>query len=193
MRSKHAKYNTRNPISGFLVRNFRRDIAKIISNLEFNSILDIGCGEGFLLSSMAPYIKGKRCCAIDIDENEVRDASHNLPFCELKQGSAYEIPYENGSFELVMCTEVLEHLEKPDLALKEIFRVSSKFVLLSVPDEPLWRILNLARLAYPDSWGNTPGHINHWSSAGFCRFTGSEFQLIKVIKPLPWIVILAGK
>lgn len=191
--SKHDKYKTNNFISNYLVRNFFKEIRKLVGNIEFNSVLDIGCGEGMLFLNIATYINNKKCCAIDFDINEINDASKNLPFCEVKFASAYQIPYENREFELVTCTEVLEHLEEPAKALEEIYRVTDKYVLLSVPREPLWRLLNIARLSYLKEFGNTPGHINHWSFRQFKKFIENYFEVIDVSKSIPWSIIIAKK
>lgn len=191
--SKHAKYYTKNPISNYLIKLFFKTLKEFIWDLEFNSILDVGCGEGMLLRSLSDYINDKSCCAIDIDENEVRDASKYLPFCSVKVGSVYEIPFNNNSFELVTCTEVFEHLVDPYKALLEIERVSSKYILLSVPNEPIWRILNILRLSYIKEFGNTPGHLNHWKPNEFKYFVEKKFEIVKMQNPLPWTIILATK
>ena len=191
--SKHAKYNTNNFVSNYLVRTFFKKINKLVEDIEFNSVLDIGCGEGILFLNMSKYLNNKKCCAIDFDTNEINDAAKNLPFCEVKLGTVYKIPYENKTFELVTCTEVLEHLEEPAKALEEIYRVTGKYVLLSVPREPLWRLLNLARMSYLKEFGNTPGHINHWSFKQFKKLVENHFEVMVVSKPIPWSIIIAKK
>jgi ubiquinone/menaquinone biosynthesis C-methylase UbiE len=192
--SKHAKYSSNNPVSNFLVKNFLKRINTIIRELDFNSILDVGCGEGMLMSSLSDYlIDKKKCCAIDFDEKEVTDAKKNLPFCEVQIGSIYEIPFENNSFELVTCTEVMEHLENPVTALEELYRVTIKYALISVPREPLWRVLNLARFSYIKDLGNTPGHLNHWSGKKFYEFISTKFNVIDIFHPTPWSVVIAKK
>lgn len=193
IKSKHAKYLTGNPISKYLVGNFFNRVNVVIRGMEFNSIVDIGCGEGLLLSTLKDFIKKKKCFAIDLDETEVKDATVNLPFCSVRVGSAEEIPLDDNSFDFVTCTEVLEHCNNPYKALSEIHRVSKKFVLLSVPREPIWRILNLIRFSYIKDFGNTPGHLNHWSSRSFEKFVSSKFKIIKVSHSLPWTIILAEK
>lgn len=191
--SKHFKYSTGNKISQFLVNGFYRSIHKELKEVNFNSLIDLGCGEGMLLHSLTDIIQKKHCCAIDFNEDEVKDATINLPFCNVKQASIYNVPFESEIFDLVICTEVLEHLETPELALEEIYRLSNKYILVSVPREPIWRLLNICRFSYIKSFGNTPGHLNHWSTSSFKRFISKKFKIISVSKPLPWTIILAEK
>ncbi|MFO7790820.1 MAG: class I SAM-dependent methyltransferase [Bacteroidales bacterium] len=191
--SKHAKYHTKNTISKILVDNFYKQIHHVLNKIDFNSLIDLGCGEGLLLTSLTEQIKNKQCYAIDYDKNEVKDAKANLPNCEVKHASIYDVPFKNESFDLVICTEVLEHLEEPDEALKEIYRLSNKYILLSVPREPVWRILNIFRFSYLSALGNTPGHLNHWSSKRFKKWVSEKFNVICILKPLPWTIILAEK
>jgi ubiquinone/menaquinone biosynthesis C-methylase UbiE len=124
----------------------------------------LGAERDFLCCIYTILSKGKvdTRCAIDIDENEVNDAKNSLPFCDVKVGSIYQIPYSDNDFNLVTCTEGLEHLEKPYEALEELYRVTNRYVVLSVLNEPIWRILNLSGFTYIRNLGNTPGHINHW-------------------------------
>ncbi|MCF8070732.1 MAG: class I SAM-dependent methyltransferase [Desulfobacterales bacterium] len=190
--SKHYKYNTNNPISNYLVSKFYQKISQLTKEINFTSLVDVGCGEGVLLKYLSRDISKKLCCAIDYDLNETKDAIMNLHFCNVMRASIYEMPFDNNSFDLVICTEVLEHLENPDKAIEEIYRICNQYVLLSVPREPIWRLSNLARFSYLSDFGNTPGHINHWSGREFRRFVKKKFSLIKVSQPLPWTVILAS-
>lgn len=191
--SKHAKYNTANPVSRALVGHFYRTIAHVVANVAFDSVVDVGCGEGLLLRSLEPQLRGVACHALDADATEVADATANLPFCDVQVGTAYDIPMEDHSVDLVICTEVLEHLETPHRALDEFARVSNRYVLLSVPREPVWRMLNMARGAYWSDLGNTPGHLNHWSARGFRRFVSTRFHIAQRFSPLPWTVVLCER
>ena len=55
----------------------------------------------------------------------------------------------------------------PEHTVAEMARVALRHLLVSVPREPLWRGLNMARGAYLKDLGNTPGHLNHWSKRSF--------------------------
>jgi len=191
--SKHAKYYTGNPISATLVKNFFKRISELYSSIEVESVFDGGCGEGFVLHTLNQVRPIKTCGAIDLDRIEVEDASRNLPFCDVKQGSLYDIPFENNQFDLVICSEVLEHLVEPEKGLKELHRICIKYAILSVPREPIWRIMNMARFKYWNHLGNTPGHLNHWSRPAFITFVEQYFIILEVKSPLPWTMLLAEK
>ena len=189
-RSKHAKYASTNPVSRVLVGGFYRTIDQMVAGIEFDSVVDVGCGEGLLLRSLESRLSGVVCHALDADPAEAEDAAANLPFCNVRVGSAYDMPMEDNSVDLVICTEVLEHLAEPRRALEEFARVSRRYVLMSVPREPIWRMLNMARGAYWSGWGNTPDHLNHWSSRGFRRFVSTRFDVVQVLAPFPWTLVL---
>lgn len=186
---KQAKYATRNPLSRHLVGRFLETIDSLVTRADPASVLDVGCGEGMVLEHLQRRLEGRDCAAIDLDPVRVAHAARNLSWCRVGVGSAYEIPYDANRFELVMCCEVLEHLERPHDALAELARVSSKFVILSVPREPIWRMLNLARGAYWSQWGNTPGHLNHWSARSFESFAASKARVLERRNSLPWTAV----
>ena len=112
----------------------------------------------------------------------------------IKQGSVYELPYKDNSFDLVICTEVLEHLEEPAKALKEILRVSKKYLIISVPNEPLFMVSNFLRGKNLSRLGNDMGHINHWNPFSLKEFlTQNKIKVKKTNLPFPWIIILGEK
>ena len=95
---------------------------------------------------------------------------------------------------MVICTEVLEHLENPELALMELKRVSKKYILLSVPNEPFFMLANLLRGKNISRWGNDIEHINHWSFWSFQSFIKSKgVNIAKKFFPFPWTIVLVLK
>jgi hypothetical protein len=59
-----------------------------------------------------------------------------------------------------------------------------------VPREPIWRLLNMMRGKYIGSLGNTPGHLQHWSTSEFRKFVAPVFNVVEVRTPLPWTILL---
>ena len=74
--------------------------------------------------------------------------------------------------------------------LDEMSRVASRKILVSVPREPIWRILNMARGAYIKDLGNTPGHLNHWSKRSFVQMLKGYGRVDAVLTPFPWTMVL---
>ena len=86
--------------------------------------------------------------------------------------------------------EVLEHVPEPEATLAEMARVARGHLLVSVPREPLWRGLNMARGAYWRDLGNTPGHVNHWSKRGFVSLLSRYGTVEEARSPFPWTMLL---
>lgn len=189
-RSKHAKYASGNPVNRFLVGRLFGTFESLVRPLDIGSAVDVGCGEGLLMRHLEPVLRDDLAVAVDHDPVEARDARRNIPYGTVMVGDAYLLPFETDGFDLVISSEMLEHVERPAEALAELARVARRWVLLSVPREPIWRTLNVARGAYLGDLGNTPGHINHWSSRGFARLVSRHMEIVERRAPLPWTVLL---
>ena len=107
-----------------------------------------------------------------------------------QQGSVYDLTAVSDRTSLVVCCEVLEHLEEPERALEAISRVAADKVILSVPREPLWRALNMARGKYLAEFGNTPGHLQHWSQKSFLEMISRHIEVEELRAPIPWTMVL---
>jgi 2-polyprenyl-3-methyl-5-hydroxy-6-metoxy-1,4-benzoquinol methylase len=190
----YNKYDSSNPIARLLVSNFLASFDQLVARTGARDVVEVGCGEGRLSVRMAQ--KGIRVHGIDVARSCIEKTLENArSFGVVIKATQVDIRNfkEVKPAELVVCCEVLEHLEQPDEALEAISKLSSNWVLLSVPNEPVWRILNLARGAYWGALGNTPGHVQHWTRRGFCKFVKSRFEVCEIVTPLPWTMILARK
>lgn len=187
------KYLKSNFLIKKLVGNFYDCVGEILDGIEVKTALEIGCGPGFSTQYLKGYLRNIRFEASELSEDLAVEARKRNPGIKIRQESIYELQRQDNSFDLVIALEVLEHLDKPESALKELCRVASKYILVSVPDEPLWRILNILRLKYLKNFGNTPGHLRHWSKNQFIKFIGSHFKAEKIKTSLPWIIILGKK
>lgn len=189
----YDKYHTRNPLARALMQGFLRAFAELVEQAgPVGSALEIGCGEGEL--SMRLARSGWQVRGCDIADEAVHEARRR------SAAAGLSIPFETRDIaecrdvypqhDLVVCCEVMEHLEDPATALDILARLSRRHVLVSVPREPLWRALNMARGRYLGSLGNTPGHIQHWSRRRFIELLNTRFQVEQVRTPLPWTMAL---
>lgn len=161
------------------------------------SAIELGCGEGYStqrLKKMLP--KNSSLMASEYVDSLVPKAKELNPGVEVIQESVYELKHKDKTFDVIFLLEVLEHLDYPDVALKEIRRVlkDDGVLILGVPREPLWRILNMLRGKYLKDFGNTVGHLNHWSASSLERYVNEHFGNVKIRKnPIPWTLVLAKK
>ena len=191
-RTKYVKTNviTRRLLAGFF--SGIGDLLKQPGLESVRSAMEVGCGEGFSTQKLRDLLP--RDCALrasDVEQRLVDEARQNNPGLLIERESIYELPHPDGAFDVVFVLEVLEHLDDPARALAEVCRVSNKWVIASVPRDPIWRVLNLARLKYITALGNTPGHINHWSASGFQQFVERRAPVRARRTPLPWTMVLA--
>ena len=191
------KYQSSNPIINSMMANFLRDFNYLLSKTNPKKIIELGAGEGYLSRLIALKFPNGHIVTSDVNESELKFRKLNLK--DLKNVShktvdAQDIKYPDNTFDLVICSEVLEHIPDPVKAINEIYRITSKFALLSVPNEPIFHLLNIPRLKYLKTFGNCPGHINHWSKDSFISFiSNAGFKIKKLRKPFPWIMLLVEK
>jgi len=141
--------------------------------------------------------EGKRVRGTDFSNAVIRIAQNNAIELGLtpklfEQRSIYELTAEQDSAELVVCCEVLEHLEQPADALNILTSIVEKYAIFSVPREPLWSVLNMARGKYLSDLGNTPGHVQRWSKGEFIKLVSRYFEVREVRTPMPWTMLLAA-
>lgn len=162
--TNYSKHTNSSPIQQFLLRQFNKKLIDCVRKTNPNTILDAGCGEGFTMNLLSEAGIHASMTGIDFSDTAISIAQKISPNLNIKKASIYLLPYRNASFDLIICSEVLEHLEDPDTALSEIIRVSKKYILVSVPNEPYFQCANFFRGKYFQSFGNHPEHINDWSS-----------------------------
>jgi SAM-dependent methyltransferase len=187
----YDKYETKNPVARKLVARFLKELDTQVRWSAATSVLDVGCGEGIGTVRMAEVLPEAHVVGLDVPApgllEEWQKRSAGRP--EFVAGSAYELPFEDDTFDLVAAIEVFEHLERPARALEEMARVSRLGLLLSVPWEPVWRGVNMAAGRYLKSYGNTPGHINHWTRRDFVALVGTVGDVVAVRRPFPWTMV----
>jgi SAM-dependent methyltransferase len=188
----YDKYGTANPIARRLVAGFMSDLDELVERSGAREAHEVGCGEGELAIRLARgglRMRGSDAFPAVLIEAHERAQAGGVEI-EFEACPIEELDPAGDAAELVVCCEVLEHLEDPRHALEVLARLARPWLIASVPREPLWRALNLARLSYVGELGNTPGHLNHWSKSGFERFLGERFEVVEVRSPIPWTMSL---
>jgi ubiquinone/menaquinone biosynthesis C-methylase UbiE len=188
----YDKYGTRNPISRALVTRFMRDLERALPSdgATPNRVLEVGVGEGEISDRLRAHYPGADLVGFDLHDDAL-EAQWRARGQRNVVADAIASPFGAQTFDLVLAVEVLEHVDDPRRALAEIARVACADVVLSVPREPLWRALNLARGSYVKHFGNTPGHVQHWSKRQFVDVVGQHFDVVHVAAPLPWTIVRA--
>jgi 2-polyprenyl-3-methyl-5-hydroxy-6-metoxy-1,4-benzoquinol methylase len=188
------KYGSENEVVRRLMARFRRDLDELWRRAEPGSVLDVGCGEGVLTHEWAGRLGDRRIVGIDLQDTELQAEwrSRARPNLEYRVEEATALSFADDEFDLATAIEVLEHVPDPEATLSEMARVARRHLLVSVPREPLWRTLNMARGAYLGALGNTPGHVNHWSKRGFVALLSRHGRVLEVRTPLPWTMVLVG-
>jgi ubiquinone/menaquinone biosynthesis C-methylase UbiE len=186
------EYESENFITRFLLNNLFKNIGRIKPLLPPDAkLLEAGCGLGISSLRIHSMLPDYEMEVSDFDEIFIREMRANKFPLKVTHESVLDLQRTDASFDCVFLLEVLEHIDDYEKALSELFRVSKKYVVISVPNEPLWRILNMARGKYLKDFGNTPGHINHWSAFSLIK-TISNYGIVRNIQyPLPWLVVFA--
>ncbi len=191
----YDKYNTHNPVARALMDGFMKSFDELVelSGAPATSF-EVGCGEGELSIRLARC--GMRAVGMDIaaeaiDEarKRIQAAGVNVP---VSVGSIYELDAAANRSDLVVCCEVLEHLEDVEAAIDVLHALTGKRLIASVPREPIWRAMNMVRGKYWTDLGNTPGHVQHWSTARFLDVLRRRFNVVEFRTPLPWTMALCA-
>lgn len=184
------KYRVEHPIERRLVGGFLRALDALLPAVAPARVLEVGAGEGEISARVRERFPESLVVSIDLHDDvlgkEWRERDAVGAFADIRR-----LPFPDDTFDLVLAIEVLEHVPGPERALAEIRRVGRDAVVLSVPREPIWRAANLLRGRYVRAFGNTPGHLNHWSTRGFRSFVAGTFEVGATRTPFPWTILSA--
>ena len=186
----YDKYGSTNPVVRRLMATFQRTLGELFERVDPESVLDVGCGEAILTHQWATARPHMRVVGFDLEDPQIQAeweqrTCANLEYRILRAQEAF--PFADGEFALATAIEVLEHVPDPEHTVAEMARCArGGHLLVSVPREPLWRGLNMARGAYLKDLGNTPGHINHWSKRSFVGLLSRYGTVVDARSPPRW-------
>lgn len=186
----YDKYSSRHPVERALMDRFLAALDGAVAGLSPASIVEVGMGEGEVAGRMRRRFPAATLAGVDLFSPDLAEIWRRRELSGVV-ADARRLPFRDGCADLVLAIEVLEHIDDPGSALAEMARVGRGRVVLSVPLEPLWRMGNLLRRRYVREWGNTPGHVNHFSRRGFVALVARHLEVVKVYSPLPWTLVVA--
>ena len=188
------KYTARNPAIRWLTGRWVANLDHLLAQIAAHDgagvrALEVGCGEGVIADRLQQ--RWDEVVALDLPDAGLRADWRGVPGPRFLHADAHHLPFADNRFEVVVAAEVLEHLPDPDRGLQELARVGRRHLVLSVPQEPIFRGCNLFAGRYLGDFGNTPGHLNHWTRRGFTRFVAGVAEVHQVTSPFPWTTIWA--
>jgi SAM-dependent methyltransferase len=190
-RQKHLNSN---PLLRFLLNRFHRKIVRLVQQTGVTYLLDAGCGEGFVIEHLGQHNAGVTMMGGDFSPEALLWGRDNLEHhAPLTNFDLHHLPFPDNSFPLTICLEVLEHLPDSTVGLRELARVSSEYVLLSVPHEPWFRGANVLRLKNLLAFGNDPEHLHNYTGRSFCQMINSVVDVVWHGYAFPWQVALGRK
>jgi trans-aconitate methyltransferase len=160
------KYGSANPLVRWLVRQYLETLYGLLERHPVAAVLDAGCGEGEIVRRIVERYDPPRLVGLDIDSRLIEHLRCEYPDHDFRTGTLEDY-YDSEPYDVVLCLEVLEHIPDYRAALNALGRLSTRRFIISVPNEPFFRLANVARLRYLSRGGNTPGHVNNFTARRF--------------------------
>lgn len=183
------KYRSGNPLKRLLIRRFAGKLSELFVDANpVKSVLEVGIGEGFLSGYLSERFPEVDFSGVDVSSSDLDLLKRKFPRIQTHVGSIYALPFSEGAFDLIICAEVLEHLERPLEALEEVARLRPRHAIFSVPHEPWFMLSNLAAGSNVMRLGNDPEHIQHYGKRSFRRLLSSCFEVTELTSAYPWLL-----
>ena len=140
----YDKYHSTNPIVKWMMKGFMNSIRELLeaTEIRFQQVCETGCGEGEITSFIKKLYPEAEIDAFDISRKVITEARERIKDINFYIGNIYTMEVYNGGgtrvlaenkYDLVVCSEVLEHLEDPEQALKNIKELCNDCLLYTSP------------------------------------------------------------
>ena len=189
--SNFQKYQTSNPLMQRIIHRFLQEVVQTACQLHPDSIVDLGCGEGIVAGMLREEMPNAGYLGLDLSETAIQTATRLQPGLEFRIGNVLDPVADPGCAELVLCLEVVEHLDEPDEAVARVMEWTSRHALISVPWEPWFRMGNFLRGRHIRRFGNHPEHVQQFTPRSFSALLGRHAGSHRVWTCFPWILGLA--
>jgi 2-polyprenyl-3-methyl-5-hydroxy-6-metoxy-1,4-benzoquinol methylase len=192
-RFETKKYRAKNPVKRALIRRFVGALHELFESGDApQSVLEIGVGEGFLSGFLSERYPDVQFSGVDLNEQDLALLAQKFPRIKRYCANIYDLSALPGGYDLIICAEVLEHVDEPERALQQIVDLHPKRVILTVPHEPWFMLSNLAMGKNVTRLGNDLEHVNHFTVSSFRRLLTRQLELSRVTTSYPWI-LAAGR
>jgi SAM-dependent methyltransferase len=198
-----SKTNSRpysHPVVEFFARQRVRHLQPILNLNAETRLLDVGCGDGFSTYYVSEYTGN----LFGIDRSEFMLANHPLRDAVVC-GDAYHLPFQEKSFDLVWSWELLHHMANPELAVREMQRVSGKYLVIFEPNRynPALFLYGLLKKEERLLWRSTKRYLRGITEAkgweicmlencGAILPNATPYFLFKLLRHLPFRLPLCG-
>ncbi len=190
----NRKYATKSLIKRFLLNRFLGRVARQLEANAPNTVMDFGCGSGAFWHEMAHHLElwPNEIMGIDTDNAAIIQATakniKNARFYSM--GDSGDV-FKKDEFDCIICLEVLEHLENPQESLKKLCDLQPKNIILSVPNEPWFRICQMLSLKNLSRLGNDFDHVQNWSSSQFTNMVKDYLNITSVdVSAFPFTIVV---
>lgn len=171
----HRKYTSGSKIYDWHIRSVMERVGELVESTHPQSLLDAGCGEGFAIDHLSRRFPEVKLTGVDLSEEAISYAQEHFgERARFRTGSVYKLPFSDRAFDTVLCSEVLEHVDDPSAAIKELKRAARNYVVITVPLEPYFQWLNV--LGQKMGVSLDPGHVNFWTKKAFMKFMRYHFE-----------------
>jgi ubiquinone/menaquinone biosynthesis C-methylase UbiE len=193
----------------------QRFVKKLKKHVVEGSIMDVGCGPGYLLQRISKEIPGHKLIGVDISEEMVELAKINFNSTglsgrvEFKKGSADHLPFDEGTQDFIVSTLSLHHWADPQFSFNEIYRVlkpSGQMLILDLRRDArrllLWIIWFAQNVTLRVIGADVLRKVNEPTGSLLASYTDQEirdimsrtrFKEYKIEGKLGWIYIWGKK